>query len=32
MDKNEYKALKEKLLSTKKNGYDKLDPAELPAM
>ena len=32
MDKNEYKAWKEKLLSTKKNGYDKLDPAELPAM
>ena len=32
MEKNEFKAWKEKLFSTKKNGYDKLDAGELPAM
>lgn len=32
MDKTAYKELKKKLLSAKKNGYDKLDAAELTAM
>jgi len=32
MEKNEYKELKERLFSTKKNGYDKLGEAELSAL
>ena len=32
MDKTEYKELKKKLLSTKKNGYDRISAADLAAM
>ena len=32
MDKNEFKELKKKLLSTKKNGYDRISAADLEAM
>ena len=32
MDKNEFKELKKKLLSTKKNGYDRISAADLAAM
>ena len=32
MEKNDYKELKEQLLSTKKNGYDILPSAEHAAM
>ena len=32
MEKTDYKELKERLLSGKKNGYDKLSEAELSAM
>jgi hypothetical protein len=32
VDKTEYKELKKKLLSTKKNGYDRISAADLAAM
>ena len=32
METSEFKALKEKLFSAKKNGYDQLESAELQAM
>jgi len=32
VDKNEFKELKKKLLSTKKNGYDRISAADLEAM